>query len=67
MIADTEKKVCALLDLVWDFDHNSGRMDTHSLNEIVEFVKSKGYKVDWILETHMHAGAELVAGSVGVR
>jgi len=55
VIADTEKKVCALLDLVWDFDHNSGRMDTHSLNEIVEFVKSKGYKVEWILETHMHA------------
>lgn len=50
-----EDKRCAIIDSVLDYDMYSGRIQTHSADHVIEFIKSKGLKVQWILETHIHA------------
>lgn len=47
--------VCAVIDSVLDFDIKWGRTSTKSADEIIEFVKEKSLKVEWLLETHAHA------------
>lgn len=46
---------CAIIDPVLDFDYKSGRTDTRSAEQIVEFCQTNELQVDWILETHAHA------------
>ena len=38
-----------------DFDAKSGRTRTASAQEIVDFVRARGLRVEWLLETHAHA------------
>ena len=53
--ADPSTKACAIIDSVLDFDQPSGRTTTRSADEIIEYVKSSGYVVEWIIDTHVHA------------
>lgn len=46
---------CAIIDSVLDYDPKSGRTDTASADRIVAFVQQNNLKVEWILETHIHA------------
>lgn len=46
---------CAVIDPVLDFDPASGRTETASAERIVAAVAQRGLRVDWILETHVHA------------
>ena len=46
---------CALVDPVLDYDAKSGRTATRSASKLIDFVRSHGLTVDWILETHAHA------------
>ncbi|WP_170473399.1 MBL fold metallo-hydrolase [Ruegeria arenilitoris] len=46
---------CAIIDSVLDFDHASGRTGTQAADQIIEYVKDNGLKVQWILESHVHA------------
>ncbi|HEY0833091.1 MAG TPA: MBL fold metallo-hydrolase [Azospirillum sp.] len=46
---------CAVIDAVHDFDIKSGRRRTDSADRIVDCVAANGLRVDWILETHIHA------------
>ena len=46
---------CAIIDSVMDYDPKSGRTSHQSADKVIEFVKSHGLKVEWILETHAHA------------
>jgi len=46
---------CAIVDPVLDYDAKSGRTATRSAQQVVDFVKAHGLRVDWILETHAHA------------
>ncbi|HWA49094.1 MAG TPA: MBL fold metallo-hydrolase [Dongiaceae bacterium] len=55
VVADPAAKVCAIVDSVLDFDPASGRTSRKSADDIIAFVRQRGYKVDWILETHVHA------------
>jgi len=48
-------RVCAIIDPVLDFDAKSGRTWTTAANEVIAFVRAEGLRVDWILETHVHA------------
>jgi glyoxylase-like metal-dependent hydrolase (beta-lactamase superfamily II) len=45
----------AIVDSVLDYDPKSGRTSTASADKVVEFVRSGGLSVHWILETHAHA------------
>ncbi len=46
---------CAVIDSVLDFDLNSGKVSTTSADLIVNFIREKNLKLEWILETHIHA------------
>nr|WP_321510019.1 MBL fold metallo-hydrolase [uncultured Hyphomonas sp.] len=55
VVADPETKACAVVDSVLDFDPASGRTNTESADEIIDFIQKNDLKVEWILETHVHA------------
>ncbi|MCR9258800.1 MAG: MBL fold metallo-hydrolase [Pseudomonadaceae bacterium] len=46
---------CAIIDAVLDYDPASGRVDTNCAQQIIDFVKTNSLKVQWILDTHVHA------------
>lgn len=48
-------KAAAIVDSVMDFDEKSGRTTFESADRLVDYVRSEGLKVDWLLETHAHA------------
>ena len=55
VVRDPAGSSCAIIDSVLDFDYSSGHTDTESADEIIAFVEKEGLKVEWILETHVHA------------
>jgi glyoxylase-like metal-dependent hydrolase (beta-lactamase superfamily II) len=55
IVADPETKSCAIIDSVLDYDASSGRTKTTSADEVIDFIKTGGLTVQWILETHAHA------------
>jgi len=55
VVQDPDSNVCAIEDSVLDFDYAAGRTDVRSADEIIRFIKDGGLKVEWILETHVHA------------
>lgn len=74
VVSDPNGNSCAIVDSVLDFDYSSGRTDTKSADEIIEYVTSEGLEVQWILETHVHADhlsaapyiQEKVGGQIGI-
>ncbi|GGC90243.1 MBL fold metallo-hydrolase [Vreelandella lutescens] len=55
VVQDPVSDACAIIDSVLDFDYAAGRTDVRSAEQIIAFVRGKGLKVEWILETHVHA------------
>jgi glyoxylase-like metal-dependent hydrolase (beta-lactamase superfamily II) len=45
----------AIIDPVLDYSAASGRTGTQSADAVIDYVKSEGLNVNWILETHVHA------------
>ncbi len=48
-------RTCAVIDSVLDYDAASGRTSTQSADKVISFIEGRGLKVEWILETHIHA------------
>lgn len=55
VVWDPTTKHAAIIDSVKDYDPKSGRTSTKSADELIEFVQNEDLKVEWILETHVHA------------
>jgi glyoxylase-like metal-dependent hydrolase (beta-lactamase superfamily II) len=55
VVKDPGSAACAVIDSVLDFDYASGRTDTRSADAIIADVTARGLRVDWVLETHVHA------------
>jgi len=55
LVLDRETNQCALIDSVLDYDPKSGRTCTASADRLIERVQALGAKVQWVLETHVHA------------
>lgn len=55
VIHGSGSQACAILDSVLDFDYASGRTGTDSADGMVTYIKCHNLKVEWILETHVHA------------
>ncbi len=55
VVRDPGSDACAVVDSVLDFDYSSGRTSTKSADEIIAFISRKNYRVEWIIETHVHA------------
>ena len=55
VVRDPDSSACAILDSVLDFDYAAGKTDVRSAEDIIDYVKGNELKVEWILETHVHA------------
>ncbi|CUH47330.1 MBL fold metallo-hydrolase [Ruegeria atlantica] len=55
LVQEPEGTACAIVDSVLDFDHASGRTKTDSADQIVAYVRDNELRVEWILESHVHA------------
>ncbi|WP_322060704.1 MBL fold metallo-hydrolase [Paraburkholderia sp. J63] len=55
LLLDTATRRCALIDTVLDYDPKSGRTGTATADRLAARVQSLGARVDWLLETHVHA------------
>jgi glyoxylase-like metal-dependent hydrolase (beta-lactamase superfamily II) len=55
VLKDPATNVAAIIDSVLDFDAAAGRTSTKAADEIIAFVKERGFDVQWLLETHVHA------------
>jgi glyoxylase-like metal-dependent hydrolase (beta-lactamase superfamily II) len=69
VVMDPDSNQAAIIDPVLDYDPASGRTSTDSADAVIDFVRRKGLKVEWILETHVHAdhlsGAGYLKDAVG--
>lgn len=67
--ADSETGKCAVIDSILDYDAASGRLTNQSADELVRFVRSKNYDVEWVIDTHVHAdhitGAHYIKKQLG--
>ncbi len=74
IVREPQGSACAIIDSVLDFDQASGRTDTESADAIVGYVRAQGLRVEWILETHVHADhlsaapylQEKIGGKIGI-
>ncbi|MBL3558669.1 MULTISPECIES: MBL fold metallo-hydrolase [Marinobacter] len=55
VVSDPDSNACAIIDSVLDFDYAAGKTDVRSANEIIDYIRKKDLKVEWIIETHVHA------------
>lgn len=55
VVVDPATRACAIVDSVLDYDPASGRTKTASADSVIAFIRQQGLKLDWILETHVHA------------
>ncbi len=74
VVYDEPGGTCAIIDPVLDYDPKAGRTSTSSADKLVEFIRAQRLKVEWILETHVHADhltsarylRERLGGKVGI-
>jgi len=74
VVCEPHGRACAIIDSVLDFDQAAGRTTTASADKIADFVQANGLKVDWILESHVHADhlsaapylQEKLGGKIGI-
>ena len=71
LVADPATRKAAIVDPVFDYDHNSGTVDTRSVEAMLKAAEEAGYMVEWALETHAHAdhlsGAPYVKAKTGAK
>jgi glyoxylase-like metal-dependent hydrolase (beta-lactamase superfamily II) len=55
VVKDPTSNACAIVDSVMDIDYAAGRITYSHADEIIAYVREKGLRVDWLIETHVHA------------
>ena len=55
VVKDPDSNACAIVDSVLDYDPAAGRTATASADAVIAFVERNGLKVEWLLESHVHA------------
>ncbi|HSM41965.1 MAG TPA: MBL fold metallo-hydrolase [Afifellaceae bacterium] len=74
VVKDPASNACAVVDSVMDIDYAAGRITFDHADEIIEYVRSNGLEVEWLLETHVHADhlsaapyiQEKLGGKIGI-
>ncbi len=74
VVKDPNSNACAIIDSVMDIDYAAGRITTESADEIIKYVQDNDLKVEWIIETHVHADhlsaapylQEKLGGKIGI-
>ncbi|MCQ0988198.1 MBL fold metallo-hydrolase [Jiella marina] len=69
VVKDPASKACAIVDSVMDIDYAAGRISYTHADEIIAYVKDHDLKVEWLIETHVHAdhlsAAPYIQGKLG--
>jgi glyoxylase-like metal-dependent hydrolase (beta-lactamase superfamily II) len=74
VVKDPNSNSCAIVDSVMDIDYAAGKISYENADAIISYVKEKGLKVEWLIETHVHADhlsaapyiQEKLGGKIGI-
>ena len=55
IVKDPGSNACAVIDSVMDIDYAAGRITYDHADALIAEIKSRGLKLEWIIETHVHA------------
>lgn len=55
VVTDAKTKHCAIIDSVLDYDAASASTSTAQADQMIAYIQAHDLKVEWILETHVHA------------
>jgi glyoxylase-like metal-dependent hydrolase (beta-lactamase superfamily II) len=55
VVRDPSSDACAVIDSVMDIDYAAGRITYTHADELIAFITAKGWRLDWLIETHVHA------------
>lgn len=74
IVKDPATDACAVIDSVMDINYAAGRISFDHADEVIADIENRGLKLEWLIETHVHAdhlsGApyiqERLGGKVGI-
>lgn len=74
IVRDPMGASCAIIDSVMDIDYASGTITYDHADTLVEFISSRGWQLEWLIETHVHADhlsaapyiQEKLGGKIGI-
>jgi glyoxylase-like metal-dependent hydrolase (beta-lactamase superfamily II) len=74
VVKDPNSNACAIVDSVMDIDYAAGRISYESADKIIDYVRKHDLKVEWLIETHVHADhlsaapylQEKLGGKIGI-
>ena len=55
VVKDPSSNSCVVIDSVMDIDYAAGRITYDHADAIIEHIRSHDLKLEWIIETHVHA------------
>lgn len=55
LVKDPSSQSCALIDTVMDIDYAAGRITFDHADELIRQIETQDLKLEWIIETHVHA------------
>lgn len=55
VVADPSSRVAVIIDPVLDYDLTSQSVSSYTADSLLSLIRGEGYKIDSILETHVHA------------
>ena len=71
VVKDPASDACAVIDSVMDIDYAAGRIAYSHADQIIADIQSRGLKLEWLIETHVHAdhlsGAPYIQERLGGR
>lgn len=69
ILRDPSSDSCAVIDSVMDMDYAAGRIFYENADKMIETIREKGWKLEWLIETHVHAdhlsAAPYIQGKLG--
>ena len=74
IVKDPASDSCAIVDSVMDIDYAAGRITYDHADELIAQIQKQGLKLEWIIETHVHADhlsaapyiQEKMGGKIGI-
>lgn len=55
VVQEPDGPACAIVDSVMDIDYAAGRITHASADQMIAHIRDAGLKLEWIIETHVHA------------
>ncbi len=74
VVKDPKSNACAVVDSVMDIDYAAGAITYESADNIIRYIEENDLKLEWIIETHVHADhlsaapyiQERLGGKIGI-